>query len=366
MRPHWLPIVASCLAAAAVLCGCSTPYYAPPMETRWSAPQEPPIDIEKLVPKQDFQRVKDAFREAYGKQAKPRLVFLVNRQFEVKEEKALQPKAAVDIEGKREDRPREPDAKGGTVATDSERITLYERRADQTRDPARVHQMAYEHIEAELKRPFRELDCIVLDPDLPAEGVPDPVMPLNLAKLRERADILVLVRTECSRAYEFGQTLHRVRFAGRALDVRNSRDLAHVVRTAESLELETTAGTDYFRLSREDLVRGTRRLAYALMDQVAATWERGNTYTLVVQNLTSETQLRHVTDHMRKNHLVRRVDVRKSRFSEKEGEAEVQVEFGGPPDELVKWLRNPQAFTGFRLEVAARAYTEFLVTVVPT
>jgi hypothetical protein len=371
MRVPWLPILASfaCagLAAAALLAGCDSPaYYVAPPDTKWSTPDEPPLDLEKLMPKSDFEKVKATFREAYDKQAKPNLVFIVNRQFQVEDERAVEPKAAVGLKAKVEERPANPEEKGGTVAEGSARITLFERRPEQARDPARIHQLAYELIESELAKPFRDLNCQIVEADLAAGGVPDPLLPINLAKLGERADILLFVRTECARVHEFGQTLHRVRFAAKALDLRNSRSLAHVLRTAESLELETSAGADYFKLTREDLVRGTRRLACALMQQVVAAWEQGSVYTLTIRNLASETQLAHVTNHLKKQTTTRRLDVLKANFGVQGGEAVVRVEFAGMPDRLVQVLRDPQAFTGFRIELTLRHYTDFLASIVPT
>jgi len=379
--PRSLVLKVAVLPLVAFLAGCYPPAPVEPPSPRPTpkAPEQA-INIEKLMPPK--ANIVEEFRRAQEKHGQPRFVIMINRPLDM--QTVLQPLTRtlrkIQVGGRivptitaddlgtniRLQPPPEPST---TSVTDDMRT--YERPAQPSLPPGSSHSIPYRQLEDCFAAPFLDAGCFLLDSTwvwVKARGSrPAP----TIAELNNYADILITLDVESQHAQVGHEAVPILNIAASAIDLPSGRLLARAfayVRPASPSRAAppaTSAVASALAFELRRLQDCGLRIAGSLMRQIKDAWQRGSMYTITLRALTSETQLGHVCEYLTTLQGVRQPLVRSSSFEAgKGGTAIVQLDFTGPPDELVKKLRRADAFSGFRLEIVDRRYTKFTMAVV--
>jgi hypothetical protein len=359
-RPRFIIGVAAFLVG---LAGC----YPPPPDVQpvqfTAADEETALDLGALMPSPGSAR-KEAindFREAYHRQQSPRLIILVNPALESAPatpfEPYAMPRRVIKVRGRHV--PIQPEhSKVSTGKHTPSRLT----------PPNDSSKFLDEPVEEGIVRTFLDAGCNVIDATVARRNLRDAIERLGqqdsaagraaaqLQALTRQADLLLTVTAQRQVVSSGDRALHVISLAAKASDLRSARTLGQWYIHVEAEPSLTLA---------PDLARGASFvLACRLMEQMTQAWANGNLYTLAIHDLTSDIELGHILNFIQSIPGARHVVTLAVDIVPQGGRADIQFEFGGPPDELTRLLRKPTALPGARIETTGRRGTAFSMKVV--
>lgn len=379
---------------AASLVGCDAlPYPTPP-----AAPAAPPrlqsgadkgtepFDPRKLVQGPSFREgyleVAAAFRAAYERQGRPRILVLVNRDLEIAPPNAdtllaiAKMRRTLQVEGPAKVAPPLLPTEGATL---NDEVTLYVPGVEAPPVSPRARDLASRTLEAQFTSPFiRDARCDVVQPEwawrnsreevarLGQQGTAEAKAAADLLALSKCADVAIAVKVGCRVLSDRGtRTVHEVTMAAEALNLHTARLLATEAPTLVARQPASLALDSAIRLQREELEGASLLLARDLMRSIMAGWESAPEVICIrIHDLVSDTQLRKIVAYLEKLQGAKKVDPVLCDVAPQGGYAEIRMEFTGQARDLGTLLESPTALPGFRLETIHKAYSIFSLKIV--